>query len=146
MDTLHSEYFISETDWNEAHDEEVNEYLLRGGGRYEAYYDETDFEEPYASNLMLEDIDDYEERDTYMYFFEIRLNDCLDIALAKYKNKMKYLDVINQISMLPPYVRIHIEKYEEDGEEKEIIIKQFPSFVGGINYIHGEFRYNGIFD
>jgi hypothetical protein len=94
---------MSKEDWNEVHDEEVNEYLLRGGGRDEAYYDETDFQEPYVSNQMLEDIDDYEERDHYMWFYYIRLNDCLDIRLNTQKNRDKYYEVVKEIKITPSY-------------------------------------------
>jgi hypothetical protein len=104
MESLYSEYFMSEEDWREVHDEEVSEYFLRGGGRYEEYYDETDFQEVYShSPLMLEDIDDYEERDTYMYLFEIRLNDCLDIRLDTQKNRDKYYQVVREIMITPSH-------------------------------------------
>jgi len=50
---------------------------------------------------MLEDIDDYEERDTYMWLYYIRLNDCLDIILETQKNRNKYFQVINEIKITP---------------------------------------------
>jgi hypothetical protein len=94
---------VSETLWREVHDEEVSEYFLRGG-RDEEYFDETDFQEVYShSPLMLEDIDDYEERDTYMYLFEIRLNDCLDIRLDTQKNRDKYYQVVREIMITPSH-------------------------------------------
>jgi hypothetical protein len=59
---------------------------------------------------FLEDMDDYEERDDYMWFFNIRLNDCLNIRLETQKNKNNYKQVIEEINITPSYFVSYIFK------------------------------------
>ena len=100
--------YTSEDERIEIHREEYNEFIIRSQEQIEEY----DFESDIASIhlplmcrfgfIMRKEIEDFEARDDYMYWFEGKILDIIQTNMYKQSQAKHFIECITQIQLSPP--------------------------------------------